>query len=232
MRRARDRQPSRGGTPRTRARAGGGGMPREKSRERPSAREGVARLAHPRACWGGRIRRESFARGTVSPRGGGRLPHATRTRARVVSGHTSVERSREVAPTRRGVAECALRTRARVGGVPMLCEKFAHGCAAPPRGGRFAGPRDGSSPPELRSATQKVVAETFIGRSKASVRIWDFIRSVFGICAAAALLAGCGGSQPPIGAPGAMAQSSLIAAHVAVANRGAARSEGLASDLE
>jgi len=30
------------------------------------------------------------------------------------------------------------------------------------------------------------------------------------ICAAAALLAGCGGSQPPIGAPGAMRQTSAI----------------------
>ena len=37
--------------------------------------------------------------------------------------------------------------------------------------------------------------------------VWDFRRSVFGICAAAALLEGCGGSQPPIGAPGAVPQS-------------------------
>jgi hypothetical protein len=29
----------------------------------------------------------------------------------------------------------------------------------------------------------------------------------------AALLAGCGGSQPPIDAPGAMAQTSAIATH-------------------
>ncbi len=33
------------------------------------------------------------------------------------------------------------------------------------------------------------------------------------ICTAAALLAGCGGSQPPTGAPGAMQQSSAIATH-------------------
>ena len=32
-------------------------------------------------------------------------------------------------------------------------------------------------------------------------------------CIAAALLAGCGGSQPPIGAPGAMPQTSAIATH-------------------
>ena len=32
-----------------------------------------------------------------------------------------------------------------------------------------------------------------------------------GICAAAAMLAGCGGSQPPIGAPGAMPQTYAIA---------------------
>jgi uncharacterized repeat protein (TIGR03803 family) len=36
-------------------------------------------------------------------------------------------------------------------------------------------------------------------------------RSAFAFCAAA-LLAGCGGSQPPIGAPGAMPQASAIAA--------------------
>jgi hypothetical protein len=35
----------------------------------------------------------------------------------------------------------------------------------------------------------------------------------FGICVAAAWLAACGGSQPPIGAPGAMRQSSAIATH-------------------
>jgi hypothetical protein len=35
----------------------------------------------------------------------------------------------------------------------------------------------------------------------------------FGICVAAAMLAGCGGSQPPIGAPGAMPQTSATATH-------------------
>ena len=34
------------------------------------------------------------------------------------------------------------------------------------------------------------------------MRIWDFSRSAFGICAAAAMLPGCGGSQPPVGVPG------------------------------
>jgi hypothetical protein len=41
------------------------------------------------------------------------------------------------------------------------------------------------------------------------MRIWDFGRSAFGIYAAA-MLAGCGGSQPPIGAPGAMPQSAVL----------------------
>jgi hypothetical protein len=35
----------------------------------------------------------------------------------------------------------------------------------------------------------------------------------FALGLAATLLAGCGGSQPPIGAPGAMPQSRAIAAH-------------------
>jgi hypothetical protein len=41
----------------------------------------------------------------------------------------------------------------------------------------------------------------------------DFGRCALGICLAAAMLAGCGGSQPPIGAPGAMAQNRAAAAH-------------------
>ena len=41
----------------------------------------------------------------------------------------------------------------------------------------------------------------------------DFSRYVAGSCVAAAMLAGCGGSQPPIGAPGAMPQTSAIATH-------------------
>ncbi len=40
------------------------------------------------------------------------------------------------------------------------------------------------------------------------MRIWDFSRSALGIYVAAAMLAGCG-SQPPIGAPGAMTQGHI-----------------------
>jgi DNA-binding beta-propeller fold protein YncE len=45
------------------------------------------------------------------------------------------------------------------------------------------------------------------------MRISGVSRCAFGICTAAALLAGCGGSQPLIGAPGTMPQSSGIATH-------------------
>jgi len=38
----------------------------------------------------------------------------------------------------------------------------------------------------------------------------DFGRCALGICAAAAMLAGCGGSQPPIGAPGATPQAVTV----------------------
>ena len=43
------------------------------------------------------------------------------------------------------------------------------------------------------------------------MRILDFSRCALSICAAAAFLAGCGGSQLPIGPPGAISQSSAIA---------------------
>jgi hypothetical protein len=39
------------------------------------------------------------------------------------------------------------------------------------------------------------------------MRTLDFYRYVLGGCAFAAMLADCGGSQPPIGAPGALQQS-------------------------
>jgi hypothetical protein len=42
------------------------------------------------------------------------------------------------------------------------------------------------------------------------VRVWDFSRCLFGISAAAAMLAGCGGSQAPIRALGALPQSPAI----------------------
>jgi hypothetical protein len=50
------------------------------------------------------------------------------------------------------------------------------------------------------------------------MRIWDFSRSAFGSCVAAAMLAGCGGSQPPIGAPGAMAQTAALQGQAAQRN--------------
>ncbi|MGB8908733.1 MAG: hypothetical protein WCC84_08275 [Candidatus Cybelea sp.] len=43
------------------------------------------------------------------------------------------------------------------------------------------------------------------------MRVSDFSHSRFRVCAAAAMLAGCGGPQPPFGAPGAMPQSHEIA---------------------
>jgi hypothetical protein len=45
------------------------------------------------------------------------------------------------------------------------------------------------------------------------MRISDFSRWAFSICAGAAMLPGCGGSPPPIGAPGVMPQSRTIATH-------------------
>jgi hypothetical protein len=44
------------------------------------------------------------------------------------------------------------------------------------------------------------------------VRIWSFRRAALGTCAAA-ILAGCGGSQPPIGVQGAMPQGPVTLAH-------------------
>jgi hypothetical protein len=47
------------------------------------------------------------------------------------------------------------------------------------------------------------------------VSISELGRNVLGICIAAAILAGCGGSQPRIGAPAAMPQSPATATHAA-----------------
>jgi hypothetical protein len=47
------------------------------------------------------------------------------------------------------------------------------------------------------------------------MRILGFSRHVLLSCVVSAILAGCGGSQPPIGAPGAMPQTTANAAHVA-----------------
>jgi hypothetical protein len=41
----------------------------------------------------------------------------------------------------------------------------------------------------------------------------EFSRFALSVGAAAALLAGCGGSQPPIGAPGVMPQTSATTQH-------------------
>jgi len=45
------------------------------------------------------------------------------------------------------------------------------------------------------------------------VKIVPFSRYALSLSAAATLLAGCGGSQPPIGAPGAMPQTSALGAY-------------------
>lgn len=41
------------------------------------------------------------------------------------------------------------------------------------------------------------------------MRRWNLRHYAISGCVTAALLAGCGGSQPPIGAPGAMLQTSV-----------------------
>ena len=53
------------------------------------------------------------------------------------------------------------------------------------------------------------------------MKVPDFGRYALCSCVAAAMLAGCGGSLPPIGAPGPMPQSSAIAAHAAMQQRAA-----------
>lgn len=45
------------------------------------------------------------------------------------------------------------------------------------------------------------------------MKSFDFGGYALGICTAVAMLTGCGGSQPPIGVPGAMPQSSAITSH-------------------
>ena len=45
------------------------------------------------------------------------------------------------------------------------------------------------------------------------MRISDFSRCAFGFCVAAALLAGCGGSQPSIRAPSTLAQNASVVTH-------------------
>jgi len=47
------------------------------------------------------------------------------------------------------------------------------------------------------------------------VRSFDFGRYALCSCVVAAMLAGCGEPQPPIGAPGAVPQSRVVATHAA-----------------
>ncbi len=51
------------------------------------------------------------------------------------------------------------------------------------------------------------------------MRRWDLMRHAFTISPAAALLVGCGGSQPPNGAPGVTPQTSAIASAPSAAHR-------------
>jgi hypothetical protein len=57
----------------------------------------------------------------------------------------------------------------------------------------------------------------------------DFGRCALGLCVATALLAGCGGSQPPIGAPGAMPQGHAVAS---LANKSVSGELVYASEIE
>ena len=52
----------------------------------------------------------------------------------------------------------------------------------------------------------------------------ELTRYALGICATAAMLAGCGGSQPPISAPGGVEPSRVVAPILSFAHRGTARS--------
>src|SRR5580692_8471226 len=55
----------------------------------------------------------------------------------------------------------------------------------------------------------------FTKRGARKMKNLDFSRYALCSCVAlAAMLAACGGSQPPVGAPGAMPQTSAIATHV------------------
>jgi sugar lactone lactonase YvrE len=55
----------------------------------------------------------------------------------------------------------------------------------------------------------------FTERGARKMKGLEFSRYALAMGAAAALLAACGGSQPPIGAPGAIAQTSALATHAA-----------------
>jgi uncharacterized repeat protein (TIGR03803 family) len=70
---------------------------------------------------------------------------------------------------------------------------------------------------------------TVIYERSRQVRIWSFRHASLGICAAA-MLAGCGGSQPPIGALGAMPQSRAIDTRPSSTNYKVVYSFGAAPD--
>ena len=54
----------------------------------------------------------------------------------------------------------------------------------------------------------------------------EFGRIILSSCVAAAMLAGCGGSQPPIGAPGAMPQSRASSGYTTLYGFGKRSSDG------
>jgi hypothetical protein len=58
-----------------------------------------------------------------------------------------------------------------------------------------------------------LAADLFTDRGARRMKSLDFGRYALCNCVVAAMLTGCGGSQPPIGAPGAMPQDSAIARH-------------------
>ena len=53
----------------------------------------------------------------------------------------------------------------------------------------------------------------------------DLRRYAFGATVVVAMLAGCGGTQPPIGVPGGMPQTLAIATHAIAASRGCCRKQ-------
>jgi hypothetical protein len=79
---------------------------------------------------------------------------------------------------------------------------------------RFTGRCTFLKPRRVRGLRRTIsAAETFRQHGAKQVKVSDLSRFALSSCVAAAMLAGCGGSQPPIGAPGAMAQTSATAAH-------------------
>src|SRR5580692_699200 len=67
---------------------------------------------------------------------------------------------------------------------------------------------------ELRELSRTYLASIRSCLREYGVMVSRFGRFTVSSCMAAAMLAGCGGSQPPIAAPGAMLQTAAIATHV------------------